>query len=377
MDMTVAVGKVLSQQLVEEEGEDDDGNATVDMSFATVAGADRTMDLDEDEDEDEDATGAMQVDDRTSNMVEATTHGGILSLAVPASSIAAPSTPTARLQAQIFSRQSTGAAISASPRPNSPRRIVAPTRSPTKPLPSPRRIASPTKPAPGSPATPRRAGRASMSPIKKPATPNFGAAPPGGLTNSARRTPGGSLSLKGLMEEQRKLAQAPPTESPKPPVQRRWDSPRGAGASRVEEMRAEQAVEDDSTGSSFGLYGDEVRSLFCLENDACSHERQDNVPQIKSLDAFFQATEMHFHKDISGFAGVEFANKSRKSMVPQEDGRERAFPSSTYQLDWADPRCLEQRAGRRRSRTTSSQARVRRFSTACTDPCVFLWFRSS
>lgn len=74
-----------------------------------------------------------------------------------------------------------------------------------------------------------------------------------------------------------------------------------------------------------------VLSRCPQREEVCSQDRnkQDNLPQITSLDAFFQATEMHFHKDISGFAGVDLTNKSRKSMVPQMDGRERASCSHT------------------------------------------------
>ncbi|KAK4703067.1 hypothetical protein P7C70_g3156, partial [Phenoliferia sp. Uapishka_3] len=327
MDLTMAIGKVLSQQAAEEE--DEAADVSVDMSFATIAPADQTMDLD-----DEDQTTEM--DDQTTNMVEATQYGGIITstsasvpsvpaVAPPLPSAAVPSTPSARLKAQLFQRQSLGGAVPTSPRPNSPRRVTStvslpglPAKSPAKPPPSPRRIVSPVKQAaPGSPSTPRRASRVSASPMKKPTTPSFvNASQQLGLANSARRTPGGSLSLKGLMEEQRQLGFPPPSSlaSPKPspaPAARRWDSPRGVGTSRVEEIRAAQVPEEDSTGSSYGLYGDE-----------------ENASIISSLDAFFEATEMHFHKDISGFAGVDLKNKSRKSVAPQVEGREPSGPPS-------------------------------------------------
>lgn len=279
MDMTIAVGKVLSQTVEEEEDEHleyvDEEDQTVDMSFATVA-VDRTMNLNE---EDEDGTGAM--DEYTTNMVEATTHGGILATSAPPPpqspsppppaplpTAVVPPTPSARLKAQLFQRPSIGGASPASPRLNSPRRVLLPASSvsatpprasPRKWLPSPRRVTSttpaaspmqsPSTLAPQSPATPRRAGRSlSLSPTK-PLAPD-----------SARRTPGGSLSLRGLMlEQQRELALPPSLVSP---ARQRWGSPRG-GSARVDVIREAEGKEEDSTGSSLGgAYRDEVCFLF-------------------------------------------------------------------------------------------------------------------
>ncbi|KAM0749290.1 hypothetical protein T439DRAFT_381667 [Meredithblackwellia eburnea MCA 4105] len=321
MEMTVAIGGVLStsqqsqqslanppsqpEEIDEEEMEEEDND--VDMSMATTA-----------------AGG-----DHTANMEEATSHGQIFT-SHPLAGVPTPSTPSARLRAQLF-RQSLGAdGTSGMPSPflNSPRRRVfgntrtspqkqpvskSPRRSPIKFSMSASTSRIPSTSVPVSPGVNRTAMRASStSPVKKstamttsPKKSTTPVKPPmtfGNLApSSATRTPGGSLSLKGLMnleqEKEKRAAQVPV-------------------ASRVGELRASAAEQDeDVTGSSFG-------------GSASFSEREPSAP-ITSIDDFFSATDMHFHKDISSFAGVDWLQRGagRKSIAPTA-GREPSGPPS-------------------------------------------------
>lgn len=310
MNMTMAVGSVLavggsqstapSQEQQEAEEEDDD--ASMDMSVA-----EKTMDL-----------------DQTADMMDATTYGGILGVTVP-------STPSARLKAELHARQLAQGITPTEKLRNSPRRLVNPSSfidaPPTSPraiasMPkSPRKIATPVKavtpvkhsspaklvspvkiPSALQVATPDRArssparapssiSRASArpstsaatatppraaSPIKttltpgrtprSPFVPRVQAPPP-----SAGRSPGGSLSLRGLLQEQlaRGASQPSPGKgpypapsslamSPKRAARGSWESPKTKH--RVLEMKETEKNEEDLTGSSFGAYMDEVSS---------------------------------------------------------------------------------------------------------------------
>lgn len=243
MDMTMAIGSVLT-------GAGSKGKERQSVGFAGVASSDE-----EDSDEEmEDQTMDM---DNTMAMQEATSYGGIIATGVPT-----PSTPSARLQAQLFARQTAGTSPIKAGTPsaphNSPRRSLLPPSSATK---SPRRVlllnAAPVpKPkfeAFELPSTPVRAGSPS-----KARTPTFPPAP----SSLSARSPGGSLSLKGLLQEQ--LAKSGQSLSPyrapsslaSPARKATWDSPK----TRPETLSISgvKVKEEDSTGSSFGGYGEEV-----------------------------------------------------------------------------------------------------------------------
>lgn len=283
MDVTMALGGVIevseagkrksiapvSQEQDDEEEEEDDDNEEQDG---------QTMDLD-------------QTAEMTRDMQDATSYGGIVSSQpyVPASSytsanlalvgvgIPTPSTPSARLQAQLFARQSltggpTPAAAPASPYRASPRRALLPPSSIVQPFvapSSPRRV--PTSPrksgivAPSTPlanSTPTAQRQMSASPNKSRSktttTPNrphfaFGTRSPfvPGGASSARKSPGPS-NMRGMLQDQ---------------LHRNHQglaSPAGAAATkRVVELMGEQnkSAEEELTGSSFDGYEGDLVSL--------------------------------------------------------------------------------------------------------------------
>lgn len=250
MDMTMAIGSVLT-------GAGSKGKERQSVGFAGVASSDE-------EDSDEEMENQTTDMDNTMAMQEATSYGGIIASGVPT-----PSTPSARLQAQLFARQTAGAGTSPikagtpSAPHNSPRRSLLPPSSASK---SPRRVlllnAAPVpKPkfeAFELPSTPVRAN----SPLKA-RTPTS----PAAVSSLSARSPGGSLSLKGLLQEQ--LAKSGQTLSPyrapsslaSPARKATWDSPK----TRPDMLRISGVKEEDSTGSSFGGYGEEVS--FTLPRD--------------------------------------------------------------------------------------------------------------
>lgn len=250
MDMTMAIGSVLT-------GAGSKGKERQSVGFAGVASSDE-------EDSDEEMENQTMDMDNTMAMQEATSYGGIIASGVPT-----PSTPSARLQAQLFARQTAGAGTSPikagtpSAPHNSPRRSLLPPSSASK---SPRRVlllnAAPVpKPkfeAFELPSTPVRAN----SPLKA-RTPTS----PAAVSSLSARSPGGSLSLKGLLQEQ--LAKSGQTLSPyrapsslaSPARKATWDSPK----TRPDMLRISGVKEEDSTGSSFGGYGEEVS--FTLPRD--------------------------------------------------------------------------------------------------------------
>ncbi|ORY74099.1 Spc7 kinetochore protein-domain-containing protein [Leucosporidium creatinivorum] len=370
MEMTMAVGSVLavggsqntapSQEEADQDEDEEDGDASMDMSVA-----EKTMDL-----------------DQTADMMDATTYGGIIG-------VPAPSTPSARLKAELHARQlaqgiTPTEKVRNSPRrlanppsvidapPASPRAIASMPKSPRKVAPpikavtpvkhsSPAKLVSPVKiPSALKVATPDRArsspvnapssaSRASArpstsaaatatppraaSPVKttltpgrtprSPFVPRVQAPPP-----SAGRSPGGSLSLRGLLQEQlaRGASQPSPNKgpypapsslamSPKRAARGSWESPKTKH--RVLEMKESEKNEEDLTGSSFGAYMDEPE--------------QAPAP-ILSLDEFFDATGTGFMKDVLGMTGVELGSKRRRSMAPSASGRTPSGPPSFADL---------------------------------------------
>lgn len=302
MDMTSAVGGLITVGGAPSQG------LTVEEVVSAVEETVVAEEEDEEEDDDdESAAGEMSMAEQTVDMMDATSYGGILS-------VATPSTPSARLQAQLFARQLGDGTLpaNASPVRSSPRRLVNPTperqntatfKSPARPpapifapkspivppkspraleLKSPaRRAASPRKSLVGAPsparqpvvsaaavATPPRP----VSPIKRSTTPTLAATTPRATFTpkvlppvSAGRSPGGSLSLRGLLQEQlnrtaaspKSPRAAPPSSlaSPKRAGKGTWDSPKSV--SRLSELKGVALTEDDNTESSFGGYLDE------------------------------------------------------------------------------------------------------------------------
>jgi hypothetical protein len=273
MDQTMALGRVLSvagvvashkedqEDFVEEGekegGEDDEEDASMEMSIA-----EKTMDF-----------------DQTADMLDATTYGGIVSAP-------APSTPSARLQAQLFARQLAEGILpagTASPMRNSPRRVVFPVPAqPQQVLPTPPTVANPLKSprvianipkSPSKVSSPVKARFIEPAPAASTSTPTRSTSPKVCAPLSAGRSPGGSLSLRGMLQAQlsQNAAQASPrspyappsslASSPKRAARGSWESPRAK--SRVVELKG-KSTEEDSTGSSFGGYLDEEVSSIDL-----------------------------------------------------------------------------------------------------------------
>lgn len=253
MEMTTAIGSVLTNK--------GKGRQSIGLSAEVSDGSEDGSDEEDMNDEktmDMDATMAMQ---------DATMYGGIIA---GDNGVPTPSTPSARLQAQLFARQAQSAAF-ASPvkvkvQPslhqaphNSPRRSILPTpasasKSPRKVLNLPSstiatpnfKLANKAEPQPTL-STPKRSGSPFKSPFKAP-TPKF---VPKVLPGA--RSPGGSLSLKGLLQEQMAGSAYKAPSSLASPARKvnGWESPGNA-------LKQEDLKEEDNTESSFGGYGEEV-----------------------------------------------------------------------------------------------------------------------
>ncbi|KAM0786347.1 hypothetical protein ACM66B_001819 [Microbotryomycetes sp. NB124-2] len=350
MDMTTAVGGVLQAPIALVE------DATMDMSMA-----DKTMDM-----------------DQTADMQDTTSVGRILSTSSgatePAPPVSAPSTPNSRRQS-----------LARSPRrlsvksPRSPRRLANPpaaeafsaTQSPAhslSPLPpsqlvSPFKLATPLKaalesdthstaaaPAVNVPAAditanltvPAKTPPRLISPLKSSLTP--GRTPrSSGFTprvlvppQSAGRSPGGSLSLRGLLQEQMasrttttattttaetSSARSPARASPRKTLLGA-PSPKRQADSMLESPRVKLARMSEEPGEHDTSFAEIV----------AADDGGDQMPlPILSLDAFFEATETGFMKDVLGMTGVDLANKRRKSVAPAT-GRKPSGPPSFADL---------------------------------------------
>ncbi|KAK4050282.1 hypothetical protein OIV83_003603 [Microbotryomycetes sp. JL201] len=325
-------------------------DATMDMSMVDktvdMSMADKTMEL-----------------DQTADMQDATTFGRILSTntSAPASG---PSTPNSRRQS-----------LARSPRrlsvksPRSPRRLANPptaeafaqSQSPAKSLSSlpptqlasPLNLAAPIKEAPGVAAEGSAVAvdvtnnltvpiktppRAVVSPLKSSLTP--GRTPRSGFTprvlvppQSAGRSPGGSLSLRGLLQEQMAsrtttsmtaaaTTNMAATKSPARASPRKtlvgMPSPKRRAESMLESPRVKLARMSEEPGDT------SFAEIVAADGD------QIPLP-ILSLDAFFEATETGFMKDVLGMTGVDLGNKRRKSIAPST-GRKASGPPSFADL---------------------------------------------
>ncbi|KAI5476010.1 chromosome segregation protein [Pseudohyphozyma bogoriensis] len=331
-----------------EDDEEDDGEP-MDLTGVTNVAAPNS-DHEEQEDEDENADMDMEEATGTMAMQEATTYGGILATAT---SVFAPP-PDRRLSAL---RASTG------PRPSlgSPRRVFRPTSAsdsvalapipvsapapaPVEPTPapvsapeaesipaaapkspslSPQRRISLTKPTP-KPTTPTRTRERSRSRSLSPTKTR--------TPSRATRSPGGSLSLKGLMmasasKSQAELVFAPPSSlarSPRKSSTAAFVMPPIAVSPRRSPRRSiapspkksvETAPGEDNTGSSFGYVDEEAPK------------------QIASLEEFFEETGTGFMKDVLGMTGVNLGEGRRKSIaLRQEVDREPSGPPTFADL---------------------------------------------
>lgn len=332
MDMTVAMGgTILSATepravgfagFVDESFEGDESNEG--------AGDDKTMDMEK----------TMDMDAATSNYGSILSSSNLENLGV---GVLTPTTATARLQAQLFARQSLGGVLPgtvAVTQPMSPRRLALPRSahaSPYVPLVAQR---SPHKVAPSVHLTPTR------SPGKKSAA----------LLST--RSPGGSLSLRGmLLQEQHartilanspvvlsmpapsSLAQASPlravrqtmgspsVRTPKVeavPVVGGWVSPSvGGGWASPLQTRVIRAGDKVKPAPSVSETYDEVR--FAPPSSRHRADEEQNAPApFTSLSGFLQATDVRFAEDV---LAEEVGNgKRRQSIAPAAMGRARTSP---------------------------------------------------
>lgn len=299
MDMTTAVGTVVtvegSAEPAQQEEADDDADISMEMSLA-----EKTMEL-----------------DQTADMQDATSYGKIFVTDV---GVPAPSTPSARLRAEMHARQiAQGITPTESPK-RSPRRLSVMPHSPARPSPlstavvparspakSPLKLSvtaptgfsqvSPVSPMKASAASPRKIAqspaRTRSSPIKRASVAMPGATTPTRQTSPSKttsmtpgrtprstftpkvlvppqstgRSPGGSLSLRGLLQEQlaRNSMTSQQMASPKsyPPPSSLAKSPKRRASASWDSPKAKMArlAEQDVTGSSFGGYGDDVSAV--------------------------------------------------------------------------------------------------------------------
>ena len=272
MDLTMAVGGTILSTT----------NQPRNVGFAGFA---------DNSDADEDTTveniQETSMSEQTMDMEAATAnYGGILPSAPVDLGVLTPTTASARLQAQLFARQSLT---------NSGTPVKAPM--------SPRRLSVPRSVH----ASPHVLQSASRSPRATTPTRN---SPTKRMAPLSNRSPGGSLSLRGmLLQEQHarmslanagspapppsSLAQASPATQMRrtmgsPSVVRQveavpggWESPRVSGWESPIQAKAkvELAREEESTGSVYGSsYGEEVRtdhSLCSIDADFDETERND------------------------------------------------------------------------------------------------------
>ncbi|KAK4051993.1 hypothetical protein OIO90_004523 [Microbotryomycetes sp. JL221] len=348
MDMTTAVGVVLQ--------------ASSTVSDAATVPSSNAVDAD------------METD-QTADVQDATGVGGILTTSVaraPANDKAtnsAPATPNSRRQS-LASRSPRRLSLRS---PRSPRRLTnppsaeafatgrSPARSvspmPAAPIVSPVRRAMSLEPGAVSSSSqlepssslvvPTKTPPRVISPLRSTTTLTPGRTPRSGFTprvlvppQSAGRSPGGSLSLRGLLQEQMasrtsttttSSSSGPSIKSPARASPRKTllgvPSPKRAADSMLESPRVKLArvteeVMDDNKN--------DVDTSFA-EIVAAEEDEVFTPLPILSLDEFFEATGTGFMKDVLGMTGVDLGNKRRKSMAPNT-GRKPSGPPSFADL---------------------------------------------
>ena len=278
--------------------------------------------------------------EQTMDMEAATAnYGGILPPAPVDLGVLTPTTASARLQAQLFARQSLTTSGTPVKAPMSPRRLSVP-----------RSVHASPHVLHAAGRSPRATTPTRSSPTKKSST----------LSN---RSPGGSLSLRGMLLQDQHARQslahanspivsAPPPSSlaqASPATQLRrtmgspsvmrsveavpggWESPRVSGWESPIQAKAKvelAAREEENTGSVYGSsYGEEVRIYSvhrCIASLMIS--KQNATIPIASLANFLQLTDIQFADDVLVAEEIG-SSKRRKSMAPHM-GRAGAFSLS-------------------------------------------------